>query len=532
MAPSRRLPDMKGGRQKAAKVVTDFTTPASAHATLKTREDATGEAERQESQGARYQHGSKSLRHYQAAIVCLKLVDQLGPNQFETIYNIARLSLLLATDFLAAPHCLEGVADAIDWYRKALGLLGTGEGREGEAIDGGLNLAQALAVLAGMIEDGAQYIGSDQRMSKRFGGKGMGYLFEARELFRTGEALQTREMEKSGFGGSGMTEETEGELMAVEGNLEVEATQSNIVVPALVLATVLDSIANDLVIFRLSTPPSTDTAALIIASLSRALQLRNLIPADQAAANPTQDLDLELSTLTISAALNSACISHPFYQTSDLIINAYVSLIKSHPKNPELPSEYADYLIDSLSSSLPTSLAGTMNEIQQSYRLSHSLLADPFRPRGSIPVIAIPSMIAFNLVSQAYSLLLAHHLSPSANLRSQCTTLLSNAIESAGAGMKLVRSSSGSYALEMKSADGRRDWQTIKALREALLLLIRLFIRDESIMQEARSIVEVLGKLVGRDGRDEVGRCLEEIRDDALWEVCGNEQAMWEKLLA
>ena len=79
MAPSRRLPNMKSGREKLSKVVTDFSTPASAHLTLRTAEEASEEAERQESQGARYQHGAKSSRHYEAAVVCYTLANQLVP---------------------------------------------------------------------------------------------------------------------------------------------------------------------------------------------------------------------------------------------------------------------------------------------------------------------------------------------------------------------------------------------------------------------------------------------------------------------
>ena len=87
MAPSCRLLDMKGGRQKAAaKIVTDFTSPESANLTLKTIEEATEEAERQESQGARYQHGAKSLRHYLAAIVCLKLAHKLSSYALTLLY--------------------------------------------------------------------------------------------------------------------------------------------------------------------------------------------------------------------------------------------------------------------------------------------------------------------------------------------------------------------------------------------------------------------------------------------------------------
>ena len=77
MAPSRRLPNMKSAREKPTKLVTDFSTPASAHLTLKSAEEAGEEAERQESQGARYQHGPKSQRHYEAAIVSYKLSNQL-----------------------------------------------------------------------------------------------------------------------------------------------------------------------------------------------------------------------------------------------------------------------------------------------------------------------------------------------------------------------------------------------------------------------------------------------------------------------
>lgn len=458
--------------------------------------------------------------------------------QFESMYNIARLSLLLATDFYAAPHCLEGVSEAIDWYRKALELLGDGQGREGEMIDAGLNLAQALVVLAGMIEDGAHLFGSDQRIVARFQGKGTGSLLEARGLFEVGERIQTREMEKAGFSSSEMVDEREREVVPVEGNLEIKATQSSIVVPALVLATILDSIANDLVIFRLSTPPPPTTAALIIASLTRAIQLFSLIPPEQIAGNSTFDLDLKLVTLTISATLNSAEIPHPFYQTSEIIIESYVALIKSNSKNPELPSEYADYLIDILSSTPPSSIPATLNEISQSYQLSYSLLKDPFRPRGAIPPLQIPSMIAFNLISQAYTLLLASHLSPSPSpnttttLESQHFALLSTAIDSSGAGMKLTRSTQGKYELLRSKSDGRVDWTTIKSLREALLTLIRVLARREGVEGEVRGIVEILGRVLGRDGRDEVGKFVEEVRDDALWEATRNEEMLWARVFA
>ena len=405
-------------------------------------------------------------------------------------------------------------------------------------IDGGLNLAQALAVLAGMIEDGAHYIGSDQRIVGSFDGRGMEYLLEARGLFEAGEMMQMREMEKAGFGSLNMSEEREGEAMPVEGNLEVQATQSNIVVPALVLATILDSIANDLVIFRLSTPPSPTTAELIIASTTRAIQLLALIPSDQAAGNSMQDLDLRLVTLTISATFNASAIPHPFFQTSSEIVQAYISLIKSAPKNPELPSEYADYLIDIITSTPPSSIPSALNEIQQSYQLALGLLRDPFRSKGSIPTLQIPSMISYNLVSQTYSILLGRTFLPSptstttSNVEVECFALLSNAVESSGAGQKLTRTLSGIYTLLKTKSDGRHEWTTIKVLREILLTLIRVLVRREGAEEEVRSVLEILARVVGRDARDEVGRFVEEVRDDALWEATGNEEELWARVFA
>ncbi|KAK4334901.1 hypothetical protein RTBOTA2_003648 [Rhodotorula toruloides] len=494
MAPLK-LP--KKGKQKHTHI--DFSSLDTARASAPAHwahDDWLEEGDRQDENGTRYQSGSKAARHFTNSTVCYRLAASLSPTDFDARYNAARAYQTLATDHLSPPECVRVLETAREGYREALGVLV--EGEEGAAtarIDALFNLAQADVALFEMLEEGVvSEPGEDERKAQ--------LAKEARDLFVEVERLQRVEMERF-FGQGGPAGEDdvaadEAGSVASGAETSVQAIQTTIVTPQLVIDTLLESIAFDISLHDSSLSSDAETQAQLrqsaLDSFARAATLRSSIPGD----NPELDFELAHAKATLLTTFSPAEAT-PFLS----------HLLASSPSpRIDLLSLYADHLLDSLSPSTPLSSAlSTLQTALLTYDRAYALLSNRLSPPKQIQASHLPSLLASNLVSRAQVHLLAFHLIkrahevdptsaeaevPAAQGEEHLRLAHQLALEASAApksGLAMIISSSApsssgptlkpplAIGRSPPSVEPRTDWRTLSALRGALFTLVRIRLR-------------------------------------------------------
>ncbi|BGP32769.1 hypothetical protein JCM10296v2_004553 [Rhodotorula toruloides] len=568
MAPLK-LP--KRGKQKHTHI--DFSSLDTARASAPAhwaRDDWLEEGDRQDENGTRYQSGSKAARHLTNSTVCYRVAASLSPTDFDARYNAARAYQTLAMDHLPPPECVRALETAREGYREALGVLV--EGEEGAAtarIDALFNLAQANVALFEMLEEGVvSEPGEHERKAQ--------LAEEAKDLFVEVERSQRVEIKRVfGEGGPAAVEEDNAgnETASVSSGAErsVQAIQTTIVTPQLVIDTLLESIAFDISLHDSSLSSDPDTQAQLrqsaLDSFARATALRSKISGD----NPELDFEIAHAKATLLATFSPAEAT-PFLS----------HLLSSSPTpRIELLSLYADHLIDSLSPStaLSTALA-TLETALQTYDRAFSLLSNRLSPPKQIQASHLPSLLSSNLVSRAQVHLLAFHLIKRAHQLDPASaeaevpfaqgeehlrlahTLALESSAAAKSGLALVMSSSAAAAAggptlkpplaigrSPPSVEPRTDWRTLSVLRSALFTLTRIRLRmdpsREGLANERTrfwALWKALGLARGGESEGETRKrevrwWIEEMEGDKVAEVVGEEEARserewWESLVA
>ncbi|BGP16953.1 hypothetical protein JCM10213_007398 [Rhodosporidiobolus nylandii] len=495
--PIRLPPKPKKGKQKQVNI--DYSSLEAARTSAPadwTHDDFLEDGTKQEEQGERYQIGAKAARHFHNATTSYRLAASLSPTSFDARYNAARALQTLATEHLAPPACLEALAQAIEAYREALVVLGEGSGGTAR-IDALFNLAQADVALFEMLEEGVAVVEGEVE-------RALQAAREAKGLFVEVERLQRVEMEKV-FGADGPQDEEAGGAMdetasAAGSATEVQAMETTIVTPHLIVDTLLESIALDVALFSSVSDPEDQTALpqSALDSLSRANTLRTLIPRSNSPPQP-DELDLELSLAHVSILTSTS----PASDEATALLQSTASALPA--PRVEVLSAYADNLLDSLpltAQPFPTLLA-TLEQALQVYQQSASLLSNRLSPPKNTPSAHLPSLLATNLVAQATVHLLVYTLSSRAlsldvslsaslqpeKLREHLLSAHQLALDATAAcksGLSLAVSSSSppsalkptlALARAPASQDPRSDWRTLSALRAALFTLARVRLR-------------------------------------------------------
>lgn len=447
--------------------------------------------------------------------MCFTISSALDPT-FDAYYNAGRVLFHLATDHVTSP--CETLDPSVSAYRRALELEASRPASSASnVIDAKFNIAQALVVLGEMIEEGA----ADGTQAS--GSSAVRWATEAKGVFAEVERMQRVEMERVFVNGGGMEGADDGSGEE-EGNESVQmgqAVEGTTVTPSLVTDTILESVSNDLSLFALSSEPSPGLVKDLMDALDRITALRALIP--PAHRNPDQDLAIQLAQLNVASTCATLLPpSSPYALPPSSISATYESLLSSTP-SPELFSSYADFLLESLSSPNPPPLHLLLETALKAYTTAHATLSDRLSPPRSIPAHVLPSLLSANLSSRAfiYLLLYHHHLPTSPHNANEslsaALSLAGQAIEACGAGVKLLPGVR--LALSPRGVDARGDWRTTKALRDAVLVLVRVKIRASG--EAGKEGLEALRSATARDARRDVTRFVEDVEGDAVWVASG-----------
>ncbi|GAA6044538.1 hypothetical protein JCM8097_000485 [Rhodosporidiobolus ruineniae] len=566
--PLRLPPKPKASKGKSKQLHIDYSTLDAARASAPSdwdSDDWLTEGTRQEEQGERYQSGPKAARHYTNSTTCYRLAAALSPSAFDPRYNCARVFQTLATDHSAAPACLEALDNAIQGYREGLAVLPDGEGGTAR-IDGLFNLAQADVALYEMFDEGVAAV---EREAER----ALQAAQEAKQLFVEVERLQRVEMEKV-FGASGPDADEAGdesEAMDEAGSsaggsaTEVQAVETTIVTPQLIVDTLIEAVALDVSLYSSVSSPE-DQAALrdsATAALARADALRAIIPRSPSSPSQPDDLDLELA-LARASALSTFSPTSP---DATAYLQSFLSSLAS--PRVELLSLLADSLVDSLPLSSPlSSLLPTLETALQTYQQASALLSSRLSPPKNVPSAHIPVLLSANLVAQSSVHLLAYTLSshsPSETSRPHLTEHLKaahqlalDALAAPKSGLSLaVPASSRAGAAKPTlalvrapaSTEPRTDWRTLSAVRAALFTLVRVRLRLdpsaegwEGEKKQFWALWRAVGLGAARAGADEaalrrreVGWWAEESGEDRVSEAMSaeereGERAWWSSL--
>ncbi|GAA5826507.1 hypothetical protein JCM11251_002402 [Rhodosporidiobolus azoricus] len=525
--PLRLPPKPKKGKSKQLHI--DYTSTDSARASAPsdwTEEDWLAEGTRQEEQGERYIIGPKAQRHCQNSITCYRLAASLSPSSFDARYNAARALQTLATEHLPPPSCLQALEQAIGEYREALAVLPAQSGGTAR-IDALFNLAQADVALYEMLDEGAAIVEGAKE-------KALQAAKEAKDLFVEVERLQRIEMEKV-FGAEGPEDDavdtSEMDDSSSVGNgsaAEVQAVETTIVTPQLIIDTLLESISLDVALSSSLDDTDPDQQTLqqsALSSLARAQALRTLVPRSASAPAQHDDLDLDLSLAHASILTTFSASASPASEEATRLLQG---LLTSSPSpRVELLSLYADHLVESLPLNQPlATLLTALDTALQVYQRAASLLSNRLSPPKDIPPAHLPSLLSANLTAQATVHLLAYTLSsralsldpslastiPPTQLHQHLSLahqLCLDATAAPKSGLSLTLSPSSassppagtgagkpSLALARLPAssttDPRTDWRTLSALRGAYFTFLRVRLR----MDESEEAWEGEGRLV------------------------------------
>lgn len=370
----------------------------------------------------------------------------------------------------------------------------------------------------------------------------VGMAWEAQALFAQVEQLQMAEMAKLALG-AGDTVLGEEEAMqevsdtATEEMVMSEAEETTTVTPYTIISTLLESLSNDIILFNsLSSDPliSTQLASSACGILDRASSLHQLI----AQPDETQDLELSLAALNLASTFSEILPpSSPYYLAQENLISNYSALSSSHPSNPELLTEFADTLIDSLQLQLPSSqpVIDILSTAETSYIKAHELLSSKFKPPKSISIQLIPSLLASNLISTSFINLRLWNLSPPSSSSQygdalkyleKAHRLALESIDISGVGIKVT-----SDFKFTPIGISKPSWRTLKVFLDACFLLIRIRLRTDSLRSVTR--VDVIENSLGRDLKKDLERYLLECRDDVVWKACGEgvEEQWWSEVI-
>jgi len=425
-------------------------------------------------------------------------------------------------------------------YRGAVGVLPEGEENITAKIDGLFNLAQADVGLFEMLDEAA-VVGVPE-------GTALQAAKEAKELFVQVEVLQRVGMERIFGLGGGQESVQESEETHEEPAGEVEATQTTIVTPQLVLDTLLESISVDMSLHEsLSRDPASQAQLLesAKATFERAVSLRNNFLSD---APPEVDVEMTLAQFSIYSAPSSP-------EATQLLEGA---LAGSSNPSPSLLSIYADHLVESLPLSQSLEVVGPhLERALSTYQRVQALLTNRLSPPKDVPSYQIPLLLSSNLLAQSTVHLLSYHLTQSSNNPSSSlhhlATAHSLALESitvlkSGLALKPSSTSAGLALLRSPpSQEPLSNLSTVLALRSSYFALIRIRIRsadsDEKLQEEKKRFWSVWSALT-RAERDspelrkaDLGWWIGEIEEDKVAECVGAEQASketqwWTSLLA
>jgi hypothetical protein len=400
-------------------------------------------------------------------------------------------------------------------------------------IDGLFNLAQADVALFEIIDEAA--IGGVQE------GTGLAAAKEAKELFVEVEALQRREMEK--VFGSGSVDDDDNEEIDIpaggEGE-EVQATESVIVTPRLLLDTLLESISLDMSLHSsFDKDPESQNQLLesAKATFDRAVSLRTTYLSDTP---PEVDVEMTLAQFSIFSAPSSP-------EATQVLERA---LSSTATPSPSLLSIYADHLVESLPLSQPFEVVGSQLERALStYQQVQAFLSSRLSPPKDIPSYQIPLALSSNLLAQSTVQLLSYHIlqqsSPSVESSQHLVTAHSLALESISAlksGLSLSNSSSSSNLALLRSPPSQEplsNTSTLLALRSSYFSLIRIRLRSadsaEKLEEEKKRFWSVWNALT-RNLRSDVKLregdlkwWISEIEEDKVAEVLGVEKASQER---
>ncbi|KAK4692755.1 hypothetical protein P7C70_g9063, partial [Phenoliferia sp. Uapishka_3] len=282
---------IKKATPKSKTIQIDFSSTESAFNSVqwKDADDWLQEAERQESNGERYQHGPKALRHYQNAIISYSIASKISPS-FESLFNAARVHFILATDHV--PNPIAALGSSIAGYRAAIAWEQQQPAPSiGNVIDAYFNLGEAMAEMANVIEEGAAEevsLGGEEKDPVK-------WAMEAKVTFEKVEELQRSEMERvfssssvsTGGGDLNAEPSTESGEMEMESPVgEYMISSIATITPSQIIDTLYSLVTNDLSLLSLlPAPPSAESVphssliSSLLAALSRLEALGPLIPA-------------------------------------------------------------------------------------------------------------------------------------------------------------------------------------------------------------------------------------------------------------
>ncbi|GAA6017223.1 hypothetical protein JCM11491_001858 [Sporobolomyces phaffii] len=525
-----RLPPKKS---KQKQVVIDFTSIESAKSSAPPTFDYDSwleEGIKQEEQGERYQFGNKTTRHYANAVVCFSIAASLAAADFDSRYNAARVLYRLASDHLPPAEAYDALGKAISGYRDAVQV---GQANVMARIDGMFNLAQAEVSLFELLEDSA-VVGVPA-------GTGLEAARDARTLFEQVEALQRSEMEKV-FGSGAAEQEVEPQFEA-GADEEVQATETMIVTPQLVLDTLLASISLDMALHAsLDNDPASEHQLVEAAraTFDRAVALRNQYLTD---CPPEVDVEMTLAQFSIFSAQSSP-------QATEILEAALAS---TKAPSPPILSMYADHLVETLPLSQPFEVvAPRLERALATYQTVQALLSNRLSPPKDVPSYQIPLLLSSNLVAQSTVHLLSHHLvqhfsaspaiTPSQDRLVTAHTLALESISVLKSGLALTPSSTSSGLALVRSPPSQEplsNLSTLLALRNAYFSLVRIRLRSANSIEHAEdekkrfwSVWNALTRNARDDARVRAGDLewwINEMDEDKVAECLGRERAQQEK---
>lgn len=296
------------------------------------------------------------------------------------------------------------------------------------------------------------------------------------------------------------------ELRAGEDMMEIESEITMMITPSMIIETILALLSNDLSLLNSSANSSPPSQSFFVEALGRIHLLQQFITTP----DPKQELEVDLITLSIAATF-PAIPPAP----SDLSPR-YESLINKYGQDVELLSTYADYLLEGEEET---------EKALSLYEMSFKILSDPFKKQATIPGHIKPSILSANILSRASIHLFRFRKEGNRIELEKAMDLIKTAIKCTEFGYKLERLADGEWKM-IKIDPGRKDFRTVKAVKEGLLALLRC-----SVLGDPVGIISLLGLLENLAGNSKefISIFLEEIKNDFIWQ--DHELSLWQQLL-
>lgn len=288
-------------------------------------------------------------------------------------------------------------------------------------IDALYNLAQADATLLARLAEAIVPRGPEQvHLEKELAN-------EARELFLEVERLQRVELDRYAADGGPAT--AAGSQPAADESLDIEAedegdnstgsgtettsvqvTETTVVTPRLVIDTLLASVTFYVQLAESALVVGDDSTAdahlrhSAADAFSRAVDLRNLVAAQEVCAAPAQlaDLDLEMAITQVEILVTwSPTEAGPR-------LDHLAAVAESQPaRSIDVLSLHADYLVEASMARPGAETAGPLStplleRALAAYRRAAALLANRLSPPKHIPALQLAPLLSANLASQAH----------------------------------------------------------------------------------------------------------------------------------